>query len=282
MNLEKGIPWTDRGVLNVKQSHRLFVLVTIVATPLCGPMIMGCSPDVKVPTTQAFQGPLPPGLGTSEIAVEDSFTRYVAVVADKSRPDVDRVQAAAEITKLFESRAVNSNGEFATKAVRILRTLQQDKNDEVGMGIALAILRLQPDDDKALLALTSYLQSLDSLVREVAAYRLGTYHHNAAIVVPALTVALGDNDANIRAMAAQSLGLYGSQAASAVPSLIEALGDDDKLVRIYAAQALGDMPKEATLAVPALKKLMNSMDPDMSGAAKQALDGIEEAQKVSK
>lgn len=284
MYIKRVTPFAAAGPRELERSFGHFLVTTAMLMFFCGIAFTGCAREVKVPTKAALQSSLPgtDGFARRGTLVEESLQRFASIIADKSRPDVERAGAAAEIARLFESRAIGTDGESAAKAIRVLRSLQDDSDDEVSMHIASAILKLRPDDKRALLTLTTSLQSIDPDVREVAAYRLGTYRLDARIVVPALTDALKDYNAGVRAMAAQSLGLIGSPAASAVPSLIEALGDDNKLVRISATQALRDMPKEAALAVPSLEKLMNSMDHDIVHVAKQALDSIRDAQKVNK
>lgn len=259
---------------------RATLLVSSVAAMMMASMsssvFLGCAPKANTTPRSVVVDPPARDEGADDGAAvgpnlaEASVEKLVALLADKSQPDIDRICAAAQIGRL--------DPDVAKKVLPTLRTHLRDKNDVVGTFVAVTMLKADPNDREALTILIGNLRSPDPNAREAAAEELGWYRRRAIVVVPALVDALKDDDVRVRELAAQSLGLFGPQAYSAVPALTLALADDAKEVRLQAAQALKEMPKDAESAVPALKKLLSDEDENVATQARLALDSIQREQ----
>jgi HEAT repeat protein len=232
--------------------------------------IIGCSPSPpatpKVPSQVSASGG---NKGSAE-----HIMSLVKILSDESRSDEDRYNAATQVIQ-----GINFEGwSLPKEALPGLRSAFGDTQDVVGALAAAAVLKLEPDDEKALKVLVGRLQSLDPHARETSAEQLGFYRHQPSKVVPALSAALKDREDMVRLFAAQSLQHYGESASTAVAALVESLVDPNKEVRIRAAQTLGEIGKSAGSAIPTLDDIIKTdKEPDVIRAAKGALEKIRSA-----
>jgi HEAT repeat protein len=200
-------------------------------------------PDPDLPATQAG----------------DEVARLIRIVEDGSSPGLDRMDAAAELADLGDSRAVPA----------LLAVLEEDMNRRTGVWAAaipaLGTLR----DPRAVPALIEALElrEEDWLGREMAAVALGEIGDEAA--VPALLHAASMVDT--RAQAICALAAIGDPRAA--PLFVEVLaGGDEQHVVDTAERALVELGPDA---VPALQEADDDPRPAVRNAVRTLLNAIE-------
>ena len=134
--------------------------------------------------------------------------------------------------------------------------------------------------DLAIPLLTAAMKDEVADVRWFAAGALGGIGPGAGRAVPALIAAMRDEVADVRWLAAGALAGIGPAAKQVVPTLIAAMKDEDAGVRSSAAEALGLIGPVAAQAVPALEEMAKSKAPDLSAAARAALERIQGGQET--
>jgi HEAT repeat protein len=137
----------------------------------------------------------------------------------------------------------------------LAKALREDKEKEVRLWAAKALLKCGPGAASASAALGAALRDEESDVAQVAADALARLGPGAA---PLLAEALRDPRCKVRRAVACCLGDLGPRARLAIPALLEALKDDRPGLVVDAAGALVrmDRPTAVRSAVPALVGLL--------------------------
>jgi len=142
----------------------------------------------------------------------------------------------------------------------------QDPASYVRISALAELVKPRADALPILEAVTAGLDDPDPSVRHLAAIALGQV---GAPAVPALARALEERQSlPVRIAAASGLARAGAAAATAVAALADCLRSADEVLRFHAAMALG---KIGPAAVPALRGLLASGNPEVRGAALDAL-----------
>jgi HEAT repeat protein len=133
---------------------------------------------------------------------------------------------------------------------------------------------LSAEDSQDLKTLIEQTSSRDVGLRLRAVKTLGSQKADAAVAVPALTVALSDPDGDVRRAAVAALRAVQPQVKPSkelVQAVVADLADPDDNVRLTAVRTLGKMGSAANAALPALQPLLNDPDKDIRRAAGEAL-----------
>jgi HEAT repeat protein len=164
-------------------------------------------------------------------------------------------------------------GPHASHALPALIEAMGDENPEVRVEAAVAVLRIDPWNQRPIPVITNVLlNSREPMSRSSAALALSRLGPGAVPAVPALIQALKDTDDHVRECAAQALGHVGPAAHQAIPALGQATNEVGTDVPVYAAQALGEIG--AKEAVPALIAALRHENPQVRVLAAQSLGEI--------
>ncbi len=128
--------------------------------------------------------------------------------------------------------------------------------------------------------MTKALSSKDDDVRVEVVLALGILGKPG---VPALVRALKDKEQDVRLNAVAAIGKVGPEAKEAIKPLAEVItGDKSPNVRIQAANVLAKFGAEARAALPALEAAAKDKSENVSNAAREALESIQEKIKKKK
>jgi HEAT repeat protein len=181
-------------------------------------------------------GPFGPGAVSGLIGVlKDSY-------------DADTLRAATD--------ALARIGLEARQSAPAIRELLQTPSPRTRVFAALALWRIDHQDQAALRLLTDALKDSDAQDRGTAAMAFPSLGPDGSNVVPELIKALKDRDPGVREWVADAIGKIGPAAKEAVPALIQSLGDESGDTRRWAAIALGMIGRESKFARLALNGLL--------------------------
>lgn len=194
---------------------------------------IGMEPDRLLPILQGL------------LSHEDRRTRAAAIrtlgESDIPAPRVRQlgVEALSDPEPEVRLAAVKILGKRGISEARpgLLRSLD-DMDGEVRIAAAVALHRIDPENEWSLPLLREELESDKIRWRHAAAHALGSLDPVPAEVIPWLIEALSDRDDWMRAESARALGSMGAAAAPAVPALRNAAQDPDIRVRVQASEAL--------------------------------------------
>jgi HEAT repeat protein len=207
---------------------------------------------------------------------DDPYTRAVVAFAlSRLAPEADdpacprRDVAAAlgkrlredrdEDVRLWAARALLKFGPDARPALPELRAALKDRSANVSSW-AVAVLSRLGDDGHA--ALAEALGEKACTARRFIAEALIDLGPHSKSVVPALRLALWDEDLDIRQSAAEALLRIDRPAGVrlGVPALARLAADRDYEYRQFAIESLGEVGPEAKAAVPKLIEILRSRD----------------------
>jgi HEAT repeat protein len=220
--------------------------------------------------------PEPPGAAVNQVAQKEkadplgkALRPAAAKVAQSlGDPSVAVRRAAVEFLETL--------AEDARPAVGALSQALADPDRFVRWAAARTLGRVGPHrTDLSVPRLAHLVGDPDLDVSKEAADTLAGYGAEARAAVPALARATAVGDAEMRVKAIATLGTLGPEvAASSVPALITALANPDARVRREAAKSLGRFGAAARPAVDALRRALNDEDPEVRGAASDAVLSI--------
>jgi len=188
------------------------------------------------------------------------------ILALKDPSPAVRAQVALALGKIGDKRVLSH-----------LIDALNDFNDPVRKAIVQALIRIGPDCITPLHIELSYTDN--PLIKLAIIEILGTFGHPSSM--KKLISYLSDGSHAIRSAAVQALSKTGK---AAIPELLNVLATKsmdisyllktagevgDGALRIRALKALGEL--EDARALPVLKQLIGNADPDISGAAQEAL-----------
>jgi HEAT repeat protein len=145
---------------------------------------------------------------------------------------------------------------LAQKAVPVLTTALQDRDDRVCAHAAEALAETGPLAESAVPELTKVLQRPDSNARLQATLALCNIGPGAKAAVPVLVEKLRSDEADgVRVNAAAALGSIGAQPETVIPALVDAfLNDKHPDARNCAMMSISQFGSDAKLAIPLLQK----------------------------
>ena len=180
--------------------------------------------------------------------------------------------------QLHAVRCLAKIGPAAKEAAPALAEALKDAEGEYRREVQFVLGMFGADSAPAVPELIKSLASEDDQVRNSAIYALGKIGPAAKDAQPELRKKLTGDDDFARFAATWALVRIDPKdtklAAAAVPALIKGLSDERPLVRAEAAATLGELGSTAKSALAELKKVAEDADPNVSAAAKQAIEQI--------
>jgi HEAT repeat protein len=156
----------------------------------------------------------------------------------------------------------------------LVRLLNGDENAEVRRRAALALGRIDPASHEVIAeAARSLRADRDTTVRVSAAVLLLASRDAAARASDALTQALSDESSAVRLYSAAALA-HTPGGESAVPRLIAAAEDADPVVRAEAIGLIVELQRDRPDLVDLLVNGLQDVDPEVRGAAADALGSL--------
>ncbi len=204
------------------------------ADPFCNPIVSADS-EFAVPATDEADSADPIPLGAWIDTTQPLQRARSAFTLWQVSGNAERtVPALAELLEHDDSQVVEvacyllgELGPAADLAAAPLRTLRDSSNETTSILAAEALAKIAPSECESIEHIVHASQSADNDSRLLAAITLaGVDHQHEAKVVPALACLLDDENPAVRSAAALSLGGWGSSAAACSSKLEElALGD---------------------------------------------------------
>ncbi len=179
--------------------------------------------------------------------------------------------------KINAASALGEIGPGARAAIPALMEIVKSTNESpLQFQSALALSRIPPVSEEAVLAIAPLLKADDYRFRGCIACALGEIGPAARPVIPKLVDALHDDQAggDVRIPAATALWKLG-ETNLALASHIETLKKDVPYNRWRAARELGALGPSARQAVPALSEALHDEEETVRGAAQEALGKID-------
>ncbi len=138
-------------------------------------------------------------------------------------------------------------GEHAVPYTEDLEEELSTSDELTRLHMAEALIRLNPDHEKAIEAVLELSSSNDNSIRCLATHVLSDIDPvKHPKTMASLSMKLNDTDPSIRSAAALALGGYGEKAETAIPALLETTNDRDHDVRLAANTALSCIMDEVT------------------------------------
>jgi HEAT repeat protein len=167
---------------------------------------------------------------------------------EKSLGDLIRqIQSTGAATERV--KAAEAIAEYGSDAVPLLLPLLDDDHEKTQELACLALVRLGPEAEAAVPALTSKVARRDCPFRRDAMLALRQIGPGASAAVPTLIGVLSDEDAGYRKAAADALAGIGE---AALPALVETLREHDVAARRSVCPVLQQLGALAAPAIPAL------------------------------
>jgi HEAT repeat protein len=185
---------------------------------------------------------------------------------------IGKLGSADAITRAETAEDLGTLGAKAANAAEPLAKLLEDPSPRVRTAAAAALAQIDPNDKRAVGALTRDLGSSDVAVRRHAASATGLAGAAAAPLAPKLAALLSDSDEATRRFALQSIATLGPAASDATAAVTKLL--DDPQTSIDAADALGRIGKAARPSMKKLATLISSNAPAARWAAVRAMSQI--------
>jgi HEAT repeat protein len=242
------------------------------------------------------------GVAAADEATDRLAKELVGVVRDPRQGVTQRVEAARTLAKLgpqaavvvpdliaqlkrlksdelepLQEAVVETLGAIGSASKPALATLATTTGRTTDIDLAVKQTTKQilaADDTRDLKALIEQITSRDVGLRLRAVKTLGGLKADAAVAVPALTLALADADGDVRRAAVAAIRLIQPQAKPSkelIQAIVADLKDADDNVRLQAVRALGKLGKDASGALPALEPLLTDPDKDIRRAAGEAV-----------
>ena len=187
-------------------------------------------------------------------------------------------------TKIERSNAMYLLGRvnvYPAEAVPVIENMLDEKGAD-RVHIAIDLLRINPDSDKAMNVLVNEMKRGDTPTRIIIA-RMLSLNPNASKHVDVLIDMMSDKESDVRSAVAETLGEIGLKDKTAgavmVPALIMALDDSSPWVRCQSARALGLIGAPAISAIPVLQRKTEDKSDRVKNAATVALALINSAVK---
>jgi HEAT repeat protein len=171
--------------------------------------------------------------------------------------------------------AMDGLGQIGPRAKAALTPLRQAlAENTLGpvLFAAIAMLRIDPQAEPAIKALTGLLDHPDTKIRVYVLTQLAKVQPPCSKLLPAVEILLKDKDPQVARAAVRVVVRYESDALPALPALIAVL--DEPLCRSDVIQYLQDRGPQAKDAVPALVKCLKDKDFNVTSAAAWALGAI--------
>jgi RNA polymerase sigma factor (sigma-70 family) len=217
----------------------------------------------------------------------NSIEQILKILWDKDATEAGdhrRVDAAGQLRKM---------GPQALQGLAAFRELLHSGNQETSYAGARALAFTSEANPEVFRELSSALSDADPQVRDAAShgvdlvlgYQINNEFANVDTdsTLPTLVQNLRDPDRTVRADTAQTIQRYierqnasgkSAEPALVVPALIQNLADEWGYARLNAANALREYGDDAKAAIPQLTILLQDPDPQVQGAARNALKRI--------
>ena len=206
--------------------------------------------NAKKTTTPKIYAPVLGVVGLVVVVIAIGLAVFRTTPDAGVRARVETNMEAVRRGDLDGHRAVEVLEELGPQAMPALMETLKDKDEDVRLVAAEAVLRLGPTSKEAVLAVIEMLESNSIPHRETAAIAItqpGFQTKEAKEAVPVLLEMLEDEHKRPRLLAARALGKVGffPKAKEAVPALIKMLKDENDDHRLAAAEVLGRIGPEA-------------------------------------
>jgi HEAT repeat protein len=182
----------------------------------------------------------------------------------------DKLKDADAEVRAESAGDLGSLGARSASAKADLALLLDDPAPTVALAAAGALLRIEPNEPRALGALKKGLASADPIIRRHAASAIGM--SGSAALAEALVAALRDTDLRVRRTALQAVATLGPAAAKTTDAVAELL--DEPAAATDAADALGRIGPAARPTLKKIAKLLTTGPKTQHWAAVRAMSQI--------
>ena len=182
----------------------------------------------------------------------------------------DKLKDADAEVRAESACDLGSLGAKSAAAKGELVALLDDPTPTVALAAAGALLRIEPNEPRAVAVLTKGLASADPIVRRHAAAAVGL--SGSASMAEPLVAVLRDSDLRVRRTALQAVATLGPAASKTIDAVADAL--DDPATATDAADALGRIGPAARPTLKRIAKLFASGPKTQHWAAVRAMSQI--------
>jgi HEAT repeat protein len=219
------------------------------------------------------------------IAAAPGASRAGSIIEDDNRgldPVLKLLESADWRKRLQGVMKLSRGGPVARQALPQLLAATRDQNPQVAGAAMVAVIKVAPDDPRAMPAVRRALKHEQPAIRAKGAKALGMIGKAAAEAATDLAARLrDDSDLEVRRAAAVALGSVGAADAATATALVSALREtrspDSWKVREAAAISLGTMASQARSAVPALVTAAGDESENVRAAALNTLKKLSPA-----